>query len=456
MKKLLSLLLVCTMLLGLIGCGSNNNAGGNTDNNSGSGDTAKDPHDEPYEIDFWIYPMYQGLNGEADGEFDDWAKDRVAQFNEKYPNVKVNIEMLNWQNSLEKIDVAVMGGQAPDIVYTINSFGGVIKYGKMGALEPIDDYLTQEDWDDWAPAVQGAIGYDGKTYMWPWLKLVSGVAVNTDLVKERGAEALFPFDRELRDWTYDEFLAAAQALTFSRSGSDDPDVYGYSMWGKDSAFYNYLFGVANGTNVLNEGMTEYTFNTPEAAEGLQFAADLANKYQVTPQGAAGIDYQQVHDMFLQQQVAMIPYTSDIVTEAKNAEVPFNVDFVAPPHGEDGELTAWNNVGGFIVFKQEDEVKRDLVMEFARLCTNAENSKIHKLGGSYPARDSSGNIYPEDDALAQFMGKLSAYGNSNFSLGYGLVDVKTWEAAFQSLLLGDSTPEEVLETIGVAMEESLAK
>src|SRR5699024_1642521 len=128
---------------------------------------------------------------------------------------------------------------------------------------------------------------------------------NTDLVKERGAEALFPFDRELRDWTYDEFLAAAQALTFSRSGSDDPDVYGYSMWGKDSAFYNYLFGVANGTNVLNEGMTEYTFNTPEAAEGLQFAADLANKYQVTPQGAAGIDYQQVHDMFLQQQVAMI-------------------------------------------------------------------------------------------------------------------------------------------------------
>ena len=55
-----------------------------------------------------------------------------------------------------------------------------------------------------------------------------------------------------------------------------------------------------------------------------------------------------------------------------------------------------------------------------------------------------------------MGKLSAYGNSNFSLGYGLVDVKTWEAAFQSLLLGDSTPEEVLETIGVAMEESLAK
>ena len=102
------------------------------------------------------------------------------------------------------------------------------------------------------------------------------------------------------------------------------------------------------------------------------------------------------------------------------------------------------------------MKRDLVMEFARLCTNAENSKIHKLGGSYPARDSSGNIYPEDDALAQFMGKLSAYGNSNFSLGYGLVDVKTWEAAFQSLLLGDSTPEEVLETIGVAMEESLAK
>ena len=115
MKKLLSLLLVCTMLLGLIGCGSNNNAGGNTDNNSGSGDTAKDPHNEPYEIDFWIYPMYQGLNGEADGEFDDWAKDRVAQFNEKYPNVKVNIEMLNWQNSLEKIDVAVMGGQAPDL-----------------------------------------------------------------------------------------------------------------------------------------------------------------------------------------------------------------------------------------------------------------------------------------------------------------------------------------------------
>ncbi len=52
----------------------------------------------------------------------------------------VEVELLNWQGGTEKLDIAVASGSAPDLAYTINNFGGVTKYGKMGALEAIDPF----------------------------------------------------------------------------------------------------------------------------------------------------------------------------------------------------------------------------------------------------------------------------------------------------------------------------
>jgi len=404
-------------------------------------------------IKLWIYPLMNGKNGDGNGNPDDWAKEYARQFKEEHPNVNISVELLDFAGGTEKIDVSIAAGSPPDLVYTINNFGGVTKYGKMGVLEPIDPFLEQADWDDYPDAVKGAMKYNDKTYLWPWLKLVSGIAINMDLFKERHAEALLPLDRPLRDWTFEEFTKAAQATTFSRSNQSKPDVYGTGVWGKDAPYYMYFNGVANGGNVINGTFDKTVMTDPKFVEGVQYSVDLANKYKVTPPGAAGLTVTNVNDMFLNQQIAMYPSFSNIVDQVKKAPKPFEVAFVAPPHGPGQETTAWNNVGGFIAFKQKDEEKKKLVMEFARFITNTENSKIVKAIGVFPARNSTGNLYGDDPVMSYF-DQLSKYGNSLFSRAFGMAPVGDWETEFQAMLTGARPVKAGLENIEKTIQEEL--
>ncbi|WP_409343977.1 extracellular solute-binding protein [Paenibacillus sp. MBLB4367] len=404
-------------------------------------------------IKLWVYPMMNGINGDGKGNPDDWAKEYARKFKEQHPNANISVELLDWAGGTEKIDVAVAAGSPPDLVYTINNFGGVTKYGKMGVLEPIDPFLKQDDWDDYSDAVKGAMKYGDKTYMWPWLKMVSAVAVNMDLFKERNAANLLPMSRPLRDWTFDEFLKAAQATTFSRSGGSKPDVYGTAVWGKDAPFYMYLNGLANGGNIVNASFDKATITDAKFAEGVQFTIDLANKHKVAPPGGAGISAMNAKEMFLNQQIAMMPDAPFLLEEAKKAPKPFEIGFVAPPHGEGQPTAAWNNVGGFIVFKQKEEEKKKLVMEFGRFITNAENSKIVKQIGTFPARNSSGNVYGGDPVMTYF-DQLSKYGNSLYSRSFGLVDVGDWEKELQAMLTGSKKVGDSIAALDKTLKEKL--
>jgi len=416
-------------------------------NTKESGKTSQIP------IKLWIYPMMNGINGDGTGNPDDWAKEYARQFQEKYPQANVSIELLDWGGGTSKIDVAVAAGSPPDLVYTINNFGGVTKYGKMGALEPIDEFLTSSDWDDYSDAVKGAMQYKDKTYLWPWLKMVSGIAVNMDLFKERNATDLLPLNKELRDWTHEEFLKAAQATTFNRSGGSKPDVYGTVVWGKDAPFYMFLNGLTSGGNIVNPTFEKSTITEKAFADGFQFTIDLANKYNVAPPGGAGISAMNAKEMFLNQQIAMMPDAPFLLEEAQKAPKPFEIAFVAPPHGEGQPTAAWNNVGGFIVFKQKEEEKKKLVMEFARFITNAENSKIVKQIGTFPARNSSGNLYSDDPVMTYF-DALSNYGNSVFSRAFGLVDVGDWEKEIQAVLTGGKNVPDALGELNNLVEDKL--
>ncbi|RAV22520.1 extracellular solute-binding protein [Paenibacillus contaminans] len=460
MRKLASLSLV-SVLCGaalLSGCGGGKEAqkpaaSTNNGSNPAASSTPDTASKKEVPIKLWVYPMMNGINGDGKGNPDDWAKEYAKKFKEQYPNANISVELLDWAGGTEKIDVAVAAGSPPDLVYTINNFGGVSKYGKMGALEPIDSFLKQADWDDYPDAVKGAMKYGNNTYLWPWLKMVSGVAVNMDIFKERNAEALLPMDRPLRDWTFDEFLKASQATTFSRSGGGKPDVYGTALWGKDGPFYMYLYGVANGANIVNANSDKVTITDPKFAEGMQFMADLANKHKVVPPGGAGISGENAMSMFLNQQIAMYPATPNIFEEAKKAPKPFNIAFVAPPHGQGHQTEAWNNVGGFIVFKQKEEEKKKLVMEFARFITNAENSKIVKHIGVFPARNSSGNVYG-DDPVMTYMDQLSKYGNSLYSRAFGLASVGDWEKELQAILTGGKTVESALKNMEQVLNDKM--
>ena len=108
MKKFLALLLVLVMALGLVACSVEqaNNGGSNTATNNTANDTTDDTGDtsgEAVEISLWTYPI------------GDWGKPEVvseiiAKFNEKYPNITVTHQLLDYSNGDAQVNTAMEGG----------------------------------------------------------------------------------------------------------------------------------------------------------------------------------------------------------------------------------------------------------------------------------------------------------------------------------------------------------
>ena len=97
----------------------------------------------------------------------DWYNKAVEEFQALHPEKKinVNIEILDWTNGFQKIDIAVASGLPPDIL--ISTSGIALKYARFGLLEPFDEHLSPEDIEDFGP-FYGFGEYGGKHYFLPF------------------------------------------------------------------------------------------------------------------------------------------------------------------------------------------------------------------------------------------------------------------------------------------------
>lgn len=115
--------------LGLAACGG-----------SGGGDTAEAPPESSEELSgsivMWTYPLSESASAESYAPF-------VESFQEKYPNVEVEVVQQPWANREEQLTTAISGGNAPDVVYFNPDF--VPRFAVEDLLVSLDD--LREDWD---------------------------------------------------------------------------------------------------------------------------------------------------------------------------------------------------------------------------------------------------------------------------------------------------------------------
>src|SRR5690625_5305147 len=85
--------------LGLAACGG------------GDADVAEAPPEESEDLTgsivMWIYPL-------ADSATEEWYQTYIDSFNEKYPNVDVQVIQQGWASREEQLTTAISGGNAPD------------------------------------------------------------------------------------------------------------------------------------------------------------------------------------------------------------------------------------------------------------------------------------------------------------------------------------------------------
>lgn len=293
--------------------------------------------------------------GPVDLQLTIWGSDLDAQvyqqrldlFTAENPDIKVELVYIPSDYS-QKVQTMIAGGTGPDILQVAEE---VHAYSSKGQIIPLNDFVAADNVDLQARygetgGLTSAYSMDGNLYAMPDRGGALILYYNKDMFDQAGVA--YP----TKDWTWADFLDAAQKLTV-RDG-DAVTQYGFAAGGWWPWWMSFIY--MNGGAVLNAD-GQPVVNSPEAVEAIQFYNDLVYKYKVapSPEDYANLGTNSPDPLFAQGKVAMsttgfwgigglkdAPFNWDIAPLFKNKEnatVVFGSGFAISKDSENPEA-AW--------------------------------------------------------------------------------------------------------------------
>ncbi len=243
----------------------------------------------------------------------------VDEFEAENPDIKVDIQIIPWNQYWTKLEAGAMSETMPDVFWMHpQSF---VRYASNDIL--LD--LTGQLGDDYDPAnypqgLSDFYTYDGHQYAVPKDYDTVALWYNKKLFDAKG----IPYPDETWDWA--KLVEVAQQLTDADNG-----IYGFLAPPDQQALY-YDFVYQNGGEILNADKTKSGYREPATQEAIQFAVDLSQKYHVSP------TVQQFADMSREQyfqsgRAAMAFFGSWMLADfKKNDYLVANCDIAPLPRG----------------------------------------------------------------------------------------------------------------------------
>lgn len=413
------------------------------------------------ELTWWINPWRIVTPDMAEGESptgEEYARYMSEQFMELHPNVTVHYELVPNAGFGEKVTTAIFAGNPPDVLKDLDWNPD---WAREGLLEPIDGYLSEEDRADFLSYALAKGNVDGQHYIWPWNNSNNGMGstmiLNTALFEEAGV-AIPPLPE--RSWTIEEFMSAAEKLTMDRDGDGTTDVYALTFAARDTEnMLSWLFRF--GARLINEEGTEFVLNSEEGVRALQLVVDLIYEHGYAPTGGEALDVYGTIDNLHQQRAAIgyggiyeIGRIDRYLNEGRMAD-PINVVLAPFPYDPAVGPVAYETSGGFLVFEQNDDYRREMAMELARFLTNQENIKMLESLLYITARRSANaeltfaNVSDYTDDVATEVGVYQAaidhgvpfFGPSDLDISAAM---EHFTAAMEAALSRSKTPQQALD------------
>lgn len=206
----------------------------------------------------------------------------VKSFQADNPDYRIDLRYVPDDGDYRRRLAADFSASTPADVFLLN-YRRIAPFAAEGAMAPIGPYLAQssviQETDFFQPAID-AFRFQGE--LWCLAQNVSSLVMyyNKTLFDAAGV------DTPSATWTWDDFVAAARALTMDVDGDGVTDQYGVSI---DPNFYRLApFIWQNGGELVDDmdNPTRLAIDSPEAQEAFQWFVDLQVKEQVVPNAAA--------------------------------------------------------------------------------------------------------------------------------------------------------------------------
>ena len=240
MKKLIALILAVLMVAGVMAaCGGSSS--------SGSGEKAS-----TITVNIWDSNQQAGIQQIADK----WSETS---------GVKVNVEVVDWDNYWTLLEAGASGGQMPDVFWMHSNTAQM--YMENDLLLKLNDYIGAEglDMSKYYEGVKDLYTRsDGNIYALPKDHDTIALLYNKAIFDKYGVD--YPTD----EWTWEDMYEAAKKITEGSNG----EIYGMAMntSNNQDGWYNLVY--AYGGQVITEDHKGTTIGSDEAKAGMEMMRKL--------------------------------------------------------------------------------------------------------------------------------------------------------------------------------------
>ncbi|WDR01355.1 sugar ABC transporter substrate-binding protein [Devosia algicola] len=316
----------------------------------------------------------------------------IKQFEADNPGWNVQWERFQWPDMRTKLVADFSVGNTPDLV--AEPGGWVQEFGQQGLLTPLNDYIARDGADmgypdDWQDFSVSRNMVDG-TYYGVQIHLTCVALVyNKDMLEEAGLDAAPTNWTQFRDF----------AMAAAKNGK-----FGFAPNQVASYYWPWIY--QNGGDYYDPKTNKVLFDSPEAAEAVQFVADLIHKDKAAPLPVAGADYEGPQKLFTAGRAAMILTGPWDVGPIRTGNPNLNWD-IAPALTQKIQATSAGGVSLMIpkAAKHPDQAW-DLLKRFVSLETELEASKAN--GMTMPRKSWAADADIQADPILGKFGQCLAY------------------------------------------------
>lgn len=236
-----------------------------------------------------IYECYGGPQ-----QYTAWKK-YVEAFTAANPDIHVELRLVTGQDNRTKYQTEMAAGVGADVMDLQDDY--LQEFAKRGLLMDLTQKIKRAgiDKSQYFPGAFETFSYEGRTYGVPYGGGAEVLFYNKKLFDT--ARAPYP----TKDWTYEDFLAAAKKLTLDLDHNGSIEQYGCLLNPHMNNLAPFLW--AFGGEITDKAVTRSLLDGPGAVAGIQFWADLVTKHRVAPtlgvMGGGGAD------LFVAGRVAMM-------------------------------------------------------------------------------------------------------------------------------------------------------
>jgi arabinogalactan oligomer / maltooligosaccharide transport system substrate-binding protein len=392
-------------------------------------------------------PAASAAPGEVSGEVTWWDtsdaategpvfQELIADFQAKYPKVKVNYVNVPFADARDKFKTAAQSGSgAPDVLRT--DVGWVAEFASLGYLAPLDGTPAVDKPEEFlaSPAASGK--FNGKTYGVPQVTDTLGLLYNKEILKKAGYDAPPATMADLKKVALD---------VKKKAGVD-----GLAL--NVDAYFLLPFIYGEGGDFVDVANKKIAIATPESVAGVKIVEDLI-KSGATAKPALQDSYTNAQTAFKEGKVAMIfngPWSNaDNLGGKVFKDNPDNFGVAPVPAGS---ARSGAPVGGHDYTVYAGSKSLDASYLFVQFMDSAESqAKISGKLGLLPTRTPAYTA-PEATAnpkIAQWQKPMESAVERPWipeaaSLFQPLVE------GYQKLASGDTTAEPMLKDVATAYQ-----